>query len=876
MSLPLHGDRCVGPLNYSSAMPYSLAQPYPAAAPPSGSAPAIISPPPFLTRRPTAGTTPWHAAAPLTIEPWTSTMEEGFHGIDDRTLSVSSAASGMLQDGLIAPQKVAELVRQLAESRLSVRQLHQQLHGREQRTDRGAGMAMADTVDESGHAAMTAAKRSGRRREDPHSSPRIASSPTHFSRGTAVLTADDDRAASTPSLSRSSSTSFSTGALSHSTMQSSDGNDDDAQEREDDAKKWRQQRRRVAPHHGAAALPPPSAQSASTESALKQRHRRDWQKADHRRTHAKAGGGSRRPALRQLPPPLSHKERASRHAEPEEQHDRQVSHRRGSVERAGEVRGGGQTSGGEAVPTLAHSYERKASGGGRGTTSRLNSRLERWQRRYYLLLNRFTAETARRDAELLDIRHIIEHITLEQDQLCRGTAAAATSPSRQTVLLSKTRPAGVETAGETPADPEQLPSATASASSNGGSAQHPPAHLLPPPSSVSHHLVSTPLRRSAEATMVIAAAPAPGESTPRHCRELVDGGAAVLTDEADHGNLHLSPISTSTSAARTGDSGALTELQKELKLWKERCLTLLQEQSIQATAVMGSSSAASPPPCSTPPRAAETVAHLVPEGQSSFHSHSFSIDQHAEPATAAAAATAAASAQSLEVPCRCTEGTSTAELHEQTSAISAANRLSSTPVQLPRGRHDAASNTFPPSVLHDVRQATPTAVPVTHQPACPPMNYRSNHDNRRSYRDAAVLWHEEERPYSPPPLFATMPEYYDFSRNSVSWFEPEVWSRSNGNRAASSPAAALAFLNAPPPLPPPLSPSHPTARMAAAPLQYMVPGLSVPTSSPAAVSPADVVATRAQLDRDIRRHDQLLAAIGKLQRTAADYTVRRP
>lgn len=44
---------------------------------------------------------------------------------------------------------------------------------------------------------------------------------------------------------------------------------------------------------------------------------------------------------------------------------------------------------------------------------------------------------------------------------------------------------------------------------------------------------------------------------------------------------------------------------------------------------------------------------------------------------------------------------------------------------------------------------------------------------------------------------------------------------------------------------------------------------------PSSSMTAEIVGAREQLERDIRRHDQLLAAIGKLQRTAAEHATRR-
>ncbi|KAG5508779.1 hypothetical protein JKF63_05277 [Porcisia hertigi] len=65
------------------------------------------------------------------------------------------------------------------------------------------------------------------------------------------------------------------------------------------------------------------------------------------------------------------------------------------------------------------------------------------------------------------------------------------------------------------------------------------------------------------------------------------------------------------------------------------------------------------------------------------------------------------------------------------------------------------------------------------------------------------------------------------------------------------------------------SPSVPDALM---PHQRLSPPLH---TSPPLSRAAELMVTREQLERDIRRHDQLLAAIGKLQRTAAEHATRR-
>ncbi|KPI85127.1 hypothetical protein ABL78_5820 [Leptomonas seymouri] len=137
-----------------------------------------------------------------------------------------------------------------------------------------------------------------------------------------------------------------------------------------------------------------------------------------------------------------------------------------------------------------------------------------------------------------------------------------------------------------------------------------------------------------------------------------------------------------------------------------------------------------------------------------------------------------------------------------------------------------------------------------------------------------------------PPLFVGLPDYRHADR---CWYSPMRWSTVEAAVPPSSSPLAHEYFQQQQSSPPPPRPAW-CAPDANTPVLTQVSGQQptplVPPSTPhgqeaaptasslSSAAAAELLVAREQLERDIRRHDQLLAAIGKLQKTASEHAAR--
>ncbi|KPA77873.1 hypothetical protein ABB37_06669 [Leptomonas pyrrhocoris] len=554
-------------------------------------------------------------------------------------------------------------------------------------------------------------------------------------------------------------------------------------------------------------------------------------------------------------------------------------------------------------------------------------RARRWQRRYYDLMSQYADETAQREAELADIHDLIEYMSWEQDRSClrhrlHTSAAAITDEhgKRDAVVTDANKdgeqvhktPTRRETRGTSPQ--RAVPSsATGEAVGESGGVRDPKGADNGNGSSTPSRHLSTQAewRRSPHKAIH-----APQHSAADHSHDDESKKSSVAGEE-EH-----SDGSSSSDGAPNGvgegdiDKGTTTateyvrSLRNEAEAWRLRCLELLQRQSAPNPDFMKLSSAsyhetshaesvllegtssmvAMPPPL--PPRPQQRSSRDSTEGTSH------------QPADLAVSCDSSVTPRTREAECgkgRASQGGK--DKYHDTEAAPPST-VDSPPPRLSRVQYQrvtAGTNTSPPfpsaltsalpvnsspgnsglPALLSSSSSAAAAAPQLHRYAPPPELPASAPSQRESARPPTAsaaamhaLYLATEQRYvdlsplssagSPqrPPLFVGLPDYRSAEQG---WYSPMKWSAATAAAEAEVEPDVSHLFSSPQPahvhLQPPFSPYGPALFQA------------TPLTSPATT--AEMVVAREQLERDIRRHDQLLAAIGKLQKTASEHAARR-
>ncbi|TPP40965.1 hypothetical protein CGC20_36580 [Leishmania donovani] len=538
-----------------------------------------------------------------------------------------------------------------------------------------------------------------------------------------------------------------------------------------------------------------------------------------------------------------------------------------------------------------------------------------WQRRYYDLLNRYTDETTRRDADLADIHEMIEYISWEQD---RSRHCHRQRHHAQTVE------------GDAGGGERQLSRVDATPRGSArGSADAPHAasdeHAVATPQAVAHTTNNGTMRTKAD------------DGGP--------GGSATVSDA-------VAPVHDSLEC--------IEALRCEADAWRQRCLALLQQQQklqqpqqrLEGEVTWASDTSVAP----LPPRPSSVAAGRSPltlgtgstsrqvELLMSTHT-STTADEGAgvtpggghgecegDACTAAAHLTENAVHGRASPPALPSYPTTPASMVAQTpqcaspsaTPAAAAGDASSPGLQLyhpyapPRlatSSHVSSvgaanfDSRFPtPPLPSHARQpvqpaggapspptgfSSPMASPLHTAPAKPPLFVGvPGYQPLSTRHDSRAAWPSQAFPASLPsgkaPPYGTSADYtfpaaasafhgapsFDASDASA-WRGVTRGGAPQGRGYAASSASPWSIdatlehqrhSNLPA--------SSPTAvPEALTPYPHASSLLHVPP--PSLSMAAELVCAREQLERDIRRHDQLLAAIGKLQKTAAEHATRR-
>ncbi|CBZ33050.1 hypothetical protein, conserved [Leishmania donovani] len=538
-----------------------------------------------------------------------------------------------------------------------------------------------------------------------------------------------------------------------------------------------------------------------------------------------------------------------------------------------------------------------------------------WQRRYYDLLDRYTDETTRRDADLADIHEMIEYISWEQD---RSRHCHRQRHHAQTVE------------GDAGGGERQLSRVDATPRGSArGSADAPHAasdeHAVATPQAVAHTTNNGTMRTKAD------------DGGP--------GGSATVSDA-------VAPVHDSLEC--------IEALRCEADAWRQRCLALLQQQQklqqpqqrLEGEVTWARDTSVAP----LPPRPSSVAAGRSPltlgtgstsrqvELLMSTHT-STTADEGAgvtpggghgecegDACTAAAHLTENAVHGRASPPALPSYPTTPASMVAQTpqcaspsaTPAAAAGDASSPGLQLyhpyapPRlatSSHVSSvgaanfDSRFPtPPLPSHARQpvqpaggapspptgfSSPMASPLHTAPAKPPLFVGvPGYQPLSTRHDSRAAWPSQAFPASLPsgkaPPYGTSADYtfpaaasafhgapsFDASDASA-WRGVTRGGAPQGRGYAASSASPWSIdatlehqrhSNLPA--------SSPTAvPEALTPYPHASSLLHVPP--PSLSMAAELVCAREQLERDIRRHDQLLAAIGKLQKTAAEHATRR-
>ncbi|KAK7194092.1 hypothetical protein NESM_000321900 [Novymonas esmeraldas] len=745
---------------------------------------------------------------------WTSMLSPPPVG-DASIMSTQSTASG------IGVRDVAELVRQLAESRHISRQLQERV--REMELSAASPAATAQTVTAlitsfpAGGTAEAGRQAARRRhasattgRASAHGNTRVGSSRRALtpqprrcasSRTSSLGTTASARATSSTAASTSSTSSVSRSASTVASATASVG----------------RTRRRVSRH--------PPATSSRTRSAPERsrprRHvggcaadhtarRRRREASEHRgQTRTRRGRSTGRQTT--TPPPPRH---GAHTAHAEARHDAH-RHRRERGRSTG-------TAAGAAPPSLATVTPPSRS-------SAKEERAARWRRRYYALLSWHADEAARRDADLVDIHEMIELLSWEHDR-------RRPRPGQQHISVREVRPPHED--GSPARDvPVEVTPVVGDGGDTAREVEHPPM-------------------------LVAAAAPAAAVAAAAPARDAVQE-VEMLRGEAD--------------------------------AWRQRCFALLQQPpppppppppptsysrlDADTTWVSDAASVAPLPPrpsagesTSTPrvtgmPTSADrdgATASSPPPPPPQLSPPSWSVGAHAPQHTLSHPYAPASASASASAP----PHTSSSSL---SPALSAILRLDRQSVAAPPSRLPGSATTHVDFPLWSPQRPSPAAPPLFmgvpgYRPA-------------RALRSPPDTW-TNTPPYTPPAAAAAAaavaaaaaaPSAGEVRHPGASapLFTPAAATPSSGPAAALPPHDHVADVPVECALPDTVSRGAPPPSSSLSSFLHRP-----PAASPTTAAAAEAALTRERLEHDIRRHDQLLAAIHKLQRTAAAHATR--
>ncbi|TPP51169.1 hypothetical protein CGC21_25005 [Leishmania donovani] len=461
-----------------------------------------------------------------------------------------------------------------------------------------------------------------------------------------------------------------------------------------------------------------------------------------------------------------------------------------------------------------------------------------WQRRYYDLLDRYTDETTRRDADLADIHEMIEYISWEQD---RSRHCHRQRHHAQTVE------------GDAGGGERQLSRVDATPRGSArGSADAPHAasdeHAVATPQAVAHTTNNGTMRTKAD------------DGGP--------GGSATVSDA-------VAPVHDSLEC--------IEALRCEADAWRQRRspLTLgTGSTSRQVELLMSTHTSTTADEGAALPSYPTTPASMVAQ-----------TPQCASPSATPAAAAGDASSPGLQLYHPYAPPRLATSSH--VSSVGAANFDSRFPTPpLPSHARQpvqpAGGAPSPPTGF-----SSPMASPLHTAPAKPPLFVGvPGYQPLSTRHDSRAAWPSQAFPASLPsgkaPPYGTSADYtfpaaasafhgapsFDASDASA-WRGVTRGGAPQGRGYAASSASPWSIdatlehqrhSNLPA--------SSPTAvPEALTPYPHASSLLHVPP--PSLSMAAELVCAREQLERDIRRHDQLLAAIGKLQKTAAEHATRR-
>lgn len=829
---------------------------------------------------------------------------------DVTNASVHSASSPP-----IAARDVAELVRQLAESRQVARQLQQRMHmlesssalmaggdsamsggsaahggqhgstaqpsptldvqGASDVAGRGAHPARrtSSAPDKPSQPALSSLKATARqlRRRAPRSQSALDSA------SSAATSSRDASASSTSSLPSTSPPSTLTASLPSSRTASSEGDDAAVQPRRRRASRHlravqrrahrqpqqpagegehrgRRKSAPLQPHRhrgdGKAAAAAASSPAVDTSTSIKQRH------------HSSRGGASAAASHAHRHHPLPSAEDAQTQQDPRVR-DHQPHRRTHSTAAAAA----------DAADQLP-------------VSSKTSSHA--WQRRYYKLLTRYTDETARHDADLADIHAMIECITWEQDRARRRqrrqrkAAEGAHAPE----LPPKTR--APHEAALHGAPPAPTPSQHGSTHRDGRPASVP---VTAKTADIANHVTPSEGAGSAQNTV--------------DCS--LDGSARRVADAATAVTPLPPPSAPSATALQE-----VASLRSEADAWRQRCLALLYHQYQHQ----------SQPPQLAPAQAASAHSSVCPSSVASVHDASIAP----LPPRPSASPQPSHAVAPLPLPTPPPPASRRVDVMQHVSSTDASALDAATPVP----RTPPAETAWPARSPHPLPSAVDLlAAERAHPYALPRQSSGAAVASKPAMPDATPRFAPPSPPVrrgwtpaQPPALFVGVP---GFDPRRPAWSSPTgspakllptqaapgdpMFDDPRGSAAATAwvsgaPAAANSSRARGPEGSTPawtasvelqqalpsgaltvgasghtaqLSASAPattnTTAAAAASLLYPV-AESLSRVGPASAAAAEAAVAREQLERDIRRHDQLLAAIGKLQRTAAAHSTR--
>ncbi|KAG5481993.1 hypothetical protein LSCM1_05706 [Leishmania martiniquensis] len=512
-----------------------------------------------------------------------------------------------------------------------------------------------------------------------------------------------------------------------------------------------------------------------------------------------------------------------------------------------------------------------------------------WQRRFYDLLARCADERKRRDADLADIHEMIECISWEQEQ--------SQHSHRQ---RHHTRTVECEAEGSTP-----LPLRHGAAS---------------------HDCAQGIVGEAGAASDELAVA------TPQVVAHTADGGNMRIKDDVGGPRGHAT---AGDAAIPVHDSLEYVEvLRCEADAWRQRCLTLLQQQRLGAEATWASdasvaplpqrpsSAAAGRPPllAFAAPTSSEAEALMSVNTSTMADVEAVAVHGGADGACERDSFTAAAHL----IDCAVHSKPSRLPLPSYASTpVSVAARVAQRPS--PSASPAEAAVGAAPSSAHQVYHpyAPPRPHAGSHVPSAVETTFDASFPTPPLVTPSRLAASSSNPSPARPPLFVGVPGYASLITHTASH---AAWPRQllsapppsgNAPRHSNSPGVAFPAITSVFPGAPSFDAgasatwgdvgrsgasqdhehassitSHWLLDATRSHQRQMDLSASPPVSTPETLLPcphsflshksppssskaAELVVAREQLERDIRRHDQLLKAIGKLQKTAAEHATRR-